>query len=106
MPISQALGGFKKSHANSNLRREGIPTVVPGPKKSPRAPAGTGVVSRGHRLRNSASGSKQKAVTLGQVVDRRGRAKCPGMKLLPGLLRSKRFERISMKGVAVTLAET
>src|ERR1700686_2365564 len=90
----------EKAGQNVSLRpswaAKGTPTVVPGPKKSPRAPAGTSnclplVTGTEH------VGSGQSAVTFARLFTGMGRALMSPTELLPGLSRLRRLKN-SMKG--------
>src|SRR6266487_4591602 len=80
---------------------KGMPTVVPRPKKSPRAPAGAR-----NRLRLVMgrvcvqAGSRQKAVAFERLLTGVGRAEMSATKLLPGFRRLKRLKN-SAKGRSV-----
>src|SRR3974377_810348 len=70
---------------------KGMPTVVPGPKKSPSAPAGTAnwlrlVIGTLH------AGVGQRAVAFAMLFTGAGSAEISGMKLAPGLLRLNRLK--------------
>src|SRR3989442_3615447 len=76
-----------------NLGANGIPEVVPGPKKSPKAPAATRT-SFGLLIGRVCVqlGSRQKAVALARLFTGVGRPAMLATKLLPGFTRLNRLK--------------
>src|SRR5208283_3464484 len=96
-PGSRLQAPGKSTDQNVNLMptcaAKGMPTVVPGPKKSPSAPAG-----KRNWLREVIGwvcvqeAFKQKAVALERLLTGVGKAARSGMKLLPGLFLLNRLK--------------
>src|SRR5712692_7563206 len=93
--------GNQKLIRTPSCAENGVPTVVPGPKKSPRAPAGT---FKSPRLRidrvTVQVAFRQMCIALASSPGGTGSAEMSGIKLFPGLVRFSRLKN-STKGLIV-----